>query len=117
MVVEGANNDILCGVAKHIEEHGDAPRIIIFDIPRVNEGGVSYQAIEKLKNGYFFSGKYESGMCRFNSPHLIIFSNDPPVMEKLSEDRWVVNKLVKCDCPPMRNTKWVNIRICPKCGT
>lgn len=93
MVVEGANNDILCGVAKYIEEHNEAPRMIIFDIPRVNEGGVSYQAIEKLKNGYFFSGKYESGMVRFNSPHLICFSNDPPLCEKLSKDRWQIYEL------------------------
>lgn len=98
MVVEGANNDILCGVSKYIEEHGTAPRMIVFDIPRVNEGGCSYQAIEKLKNGYFFSGKYESGMCRFNSPHILCFSNGPPIRENLSKDRWEITKLVKCKC-------------------
>lgn len=95
MVVEGANNDILCGVSKWIEEKGEAPRMIIFDIPRCNQNHVSYQAIEKLKNGYFFSGKYESGMVRFNSPHLICFSNDPPETDKLSKDRWKIYNLNK----------------------
>lgn len=104
MVVEGANNDILCGVSKWIEEKGEAPRIIIFDIPRVNAGGVSYQAIEKLKNGYFFSGKYESGMVRFNSPHLICFSNEIPEWKNLSVDRWNIFQLNKN--APMERTKY-----------
>lgn len=92
-VCEGANNDILCGISKYIEEHGECPPIIIFDIPRVNEGGVSYQAIEKLKNGYFFSSKYESGMVRFNSPHVIVFANQGPDYNKLSRDRWRIRNL------------------------
>lgn len=94
MVVQGGNNDILCGVTRWIEEHGEAPRIIIFDIPRVNCGHVSYQAIESIKNGMFFSGKYESGMCRFNCPHVIIFSNEEPEEEKLSWDRWIIKELI-----------------------
>lgn len=93
ILVSGANNDILCGVQKYIETHGNAPGIIIFDIPRVNKEHVSYQAIESLKNGCFFSGKYESGMVRFNKPHLIVFSNEEPETHKLSEDRWVIEEL------------------------
>lgn len=93
MVVQGANKDILCGVTKWIEDKGCAPPIIIFDVPRVAKGHVSYQAIEALKNGFFFSGKYESGMCRFNSPHVIVCANIPPETEFLSEDRWIIHDL------------------------
>ena len=118
-IVEGANNDVLFGIASLIESTGECPRIVIFDIPRVNEGGVSYQAIEKLKNGMFFSPKYESGMCRFNSPHLICFANEPPKIGKLSKDRWIIEKLVKCNCENylMKDEIEQNRILCPECGT
>ncbi len=93
IVVSGACKDALHGVADWIRTNEAGPRIIVFDIPRCNAGHVSYQAIEAIKNGAFFSGKYESGMVRFNSPHVIIFSNEPPEYEKLSNDRWVVKRL------------------------
>ena len=92
-VVQGKNNDILCGISGYIEKFDHCPRMVVFDIPRVNDNHVSYQAIESLKNGYFFSGKYESGMCRFNSPHVIIFSNEEPEMYNLTSDRWIVRNL------------------------
>ena len=92
-VVQGKNNDILCGISSFIEKFEYCPRIIVFDIPRVNDNHVSYQAIESLKNGYFFSGKYESGMCRFNSPHVIVFSNEEPEDYNLSPDRWIIQNL------------------------
>lgn len=92
-VVQGKNNDILYGITKYIEDNEECPPIVIFDIPRVNDNHVSYQAIESLKNGFFFSGKYESGMCRFNSPHILVFSNEEPYVENLSKDRWIIRKL------------------------
>ena len=46
--------------------------------------------MEAIKNGCFFSGKYESGMVRFNSPHILVFANEPPERTKLSQDRWCV---------------------------
>jgi hypothetical protein len=93
MEVSGASADVLCGVTNWIEKNGEAPRIIIFDIPRVNKGHVSYQAIEKIKDGKFFSGKYESGMVRFNKPHILCFANEEPEDWKLSKDRWKVQEL------------------------
>lgn len=98
MVVSGANKDILCGIQQWIEKNGEAPRLVVFDIPRVSEGHVSYQAIENIKNGCFFSGKYESGMVRFNSPHILCLSNERPEVEKLSNDRWEVKYLRLGDC-------------------
>lgn len=93
MVVSGACGDCLFTIATYIQANGDAPPIIIFDIPRCNEGHVSYQAIEQIKNGLFCSSKYESKMVRFNSPHVIVFSNQQPDMTRLSKDRWVVQEL------------------------
>lgn len=93
LIVGGSNNDILHGVVSYIDKHSRAPSMVIIDVPRVNKGMVSYQAIESIKNGCFFSGKYESTMVRFNSPHILVMSNQLPDVYKLSADRWRIYHL------------------------
>ena len=66
------------------------PDIVIIDVPRCTLGYISYQGIEEVKNGIFFSGKYESKMVTGPIPHLIVFANEEPNYEKLSKDRWEV---------------------------
>lgn len=85
-LVEGKKNDILFAASEVDSE------IYIFDFERTIEGFVSYSAIEKIKNGLYMSGKYESkSICR-NSPHIFIFANFPPETDSLSKDRWnIVN--------------------------
>ncbi len=92
-VVAGKGIDVLSTIAKKVDKDGGGPPIIIFDVPRVNEGHVSYQAMEGIKNGLFYSGKYEGLMVRFNSPHLLVFANAPPNKTKLSADRWIIKNL------------------------
>lgn len=92
--VSGKGADVLCGISSFIENHGRCPPIVIYDIPRSCSEYVSYQSIEKLKDGKFFSGKYESGMVRYNKPHIVCFANCPPDCEKMSSDRWVVECLI-----------------------
>lgn len=87
IVVGGKGSDMRYAVAKTIEDKGDI-EIVCIDLARTSEGFVSYEGIENIKNGIFFSGKYESGMCIFNSPHILVFSNYEPDYEKLSKDRW-----------------------------
>jgi len=99
LVVQGANKDILCGLAAWIAKNGEGPEVIVFDVPRTNKGHVSYQAIESLLNGFCFSGKYESGMLRFNPPHVCVFANEEPDYSSCSADRWVVEELTSAgDC-------------------
>lgn len=64
--------------------------IWIFDIPRVNKGGVSYEAMEALRNGLWFSGYGDAvGMTRLDfNPVVLVFCNELPDVVKLSEDRW-----------------------------
>lgn len=94
-IVQGKNNDILFGIAEYVKANGNSPKIVVLDVPRCNNNHVSYQAIESIKNGLFYSNKYESGMCRFDSPHILVFSNQEPDYEYLSEDRWIVNELTR----------------------
>ncbi len=93
IVIGGASKDCLHVIAEVVTKTGDCPRMVIFDVPRTNNGHVSYQAIEAVKNGMFCSGKYESKMVRFNSPHVLVFANQEPEREKLSADRWIINEL------------------------
>jgi len=69
---------------------GDDAEIYVFDYPRSIEGSVSYQAIEEIKNGIYFVGKYESQKICRNPPHVFVFANFYPDLEKLSVDRWVI---------------------------
>lgn len=88
-VSSGSAKDITYQVVKSQQE----PKNVIFNLPRSAEGAMSYAAIESLKDGLLFSGKYEGGVKLFPPPHVIIFANFLPDYGKLSLDRWVVRHL------------------------
>lgn len=93
--VSGKSNDCKYAIIAYNECNHAWPSIIIFDIPRTNADYVNYEAIESIKNGCFFSGKYESKQVLMNSPHVIIFANSPPKLHMLSLDRWNVVQIMK----------------------
>ncbi len=67
---------------------------IMIDIPRANEGHISYASLESIKNGMVCNTKYETGVKIFNSPHLFIFANfAPDNVDNLSHDRWDIINL------------------------
>ena len=76
-------------IVQYIEKN-PAPRVVLINIPRASKDFVSYTGIEEIKDGLFFSGKYEGGMVCFNSPHVVVFSNEEPDYSKMSGDRWDV---------------------------
>lgn len=92
--LQGKSNDIKCGVAAYIKENKSLD-IAIFYYPRTYEDYVSYEALESIKDGIFFNGKYESGMCMYNSPHVLIFANFEPNKDSLSKDRWNIVRIPK----------------------
>lgn len=71
------------------------PKIVCFNLPRTLESRVNYSAIEAIKDGMIFSGKYDSHTKVFDSPHVIIMANFMPKLTALSIDRWVVHDLIK----------------------
>ncbi len=89
----GKKADVFNGIAKAMEvDPKNWPRLILLDIPRSMREFVNYGAIEEMKNGFIFSGKYEGAQLIFPPPHVIVFSNERPITEKMSTDRWrVVN--------------------------
>ncbi len=72
--------------------------VIIFDYVRDAAEYVNYGVIEQIKNGILFSSKYESGMKRFNVPHIIVMANFLPLSTKWSRDRYNVFKITDTSC-------------------
>lgn len=90
----GKASDMKYAIIQFVLTHKKSPEIILIDIPRsMDEKYISYSGIESIKNGIIFSTKYESGMCMFDSPHVLIFSNNYPDLSKFSEDRWILKKI------------------------
>lgn len=75
----------------------DEVNTVIIDIPRNNGNKVSYNSIECILNGMITNTKFETGVKLFNPPHVIVFSNQAPETEKLSEDRWVISEIFNND--------------------
>lgn len=88
LVVGGKATDMKAAIALMEKK----PTICVMDVPRSVEH-ISYTGIEEIKNGIFFSSKYESGMVKMNFPHFIVLANCEPEMHKLSADRWVVRNI------------------------
>ena len=89
--LHGKGSDVRNGIVQYTQVQGYTPEIIVFPIPRSHSSDyVSYEALENIKDMYFYSGKFEGGMVCGNAPHLYVFANYPPDIEKMSEDRWKV---------------------------
>lgn len=89
--VSGKSGDIKYAIKQELEERDIY--VIIFDVPRDQKNMISYTAIEEIKNGCVFSTKFESGKCIFNPPHVIVFANCEPDIERLSKDRWIIKEI------------------------
>ncbi len=87
IIAGGKKADIFNQVKVHMDADKD-PTIIILDVPRDTLDYINYGAIESLKNGHIYSGKYEGGKCIFKIPHVIVFANEGPDRSKMSSDRW-----------------------------
>jgi len=84
--------DILTCVEKHYNTY-------IFDFPRSLGDFTPFNALEQLKNGYITDCKLKKAgrTLMFQPPHIIIFSNHEPNIEKLSKDRWKIYNIVDND--------------------
>jgi hypothetical protein len=93
--ISGKGADVRNGICTYMGNNdGDTPGLVVMNVPRclesVTGGYISYEALENVKDMYFYSGKYEGGVVCGNCPHLYIFANFPPETEKMSADRWVI---------------------------
>ena len=99
IMISGKGSDVKHGVVNYIDSHnGIAPKIIFVDIPRSvllnwNRSYTDFSAIEAIKNGNFFSDKYDSKQVIMNAPHVMIFANNFPNLEMLTRDRWDIREI------------------------
>lgn len=85
VVTGGRHTDIFYGY--------NFEKVVFFDWTRDNQETVPYSVLESFKNGYFLNTKYESTPVRFETPHVVVFANYPPLMNKLSLDRWDIREI------------------------
>ena len=79
-------------------------KIFIFNVSRsFKVEDIPYSIFEEIKDGKAVSPKYDSRQLRFNVPNtILIFSNELPLFEKMSKDRWNIftilcnNELKQC---------------------
>lgn len=93
IILSGKATDIQYAISQQVNKHYKEVKIIIFNYSRSNEEHLSYQALEQVKDGLFFSSKYESEMCIYDCPHVFCFANFAPQQSKLSQDRWDIKEI------------------------
>lgn len=96
LVLCGKANDMKYAIIKFYEKNGYYPSILLFNLPRAFDCEyLSLAGIEEIKDGMFYCGKYEGGMCLMNPPHVIICSNTNlnDITEDVSRGRWKIIKV------------------------
>jgi hypothetical protein len=98
--LNGAKRHVLASAFKQADKGCE---LFVFGVARsredMNGPPVSYDALEQLKDGLFHSGFgiEATGMCVMNSPHVIVFANEMPDINRLSKDRWKIGEIVDND--------------------
>lgn len=65
--------------------------VFFFNIPRGGMEYLQYTILEQLKDRMVFSPKYNSQMKYLTkTPHVVVFCNEAPDMQKMSADRYVI---------------------------
>lgn len=101
MIVSGNSKDLLSAVAfwvngdKDTKTEGKPLKLVIWNVARARQDKLAWGAVEELKDGAFFSGKYKGTQVLMNPPHVWVFMNLMPDMKMLSKDRWNIFKVDK----------------------
>lgn len=87
MILGGKATDMLNGICQLQKAGKKMPSVILINLPRVCDH-ISYSGLEQLKDGLFFSPKFEGGCIFMPHPHIFVFANSVPDITKMSMDRW-----------------------------
>lgn len=66
----------------------ESKTVFLFDIPRNQMTFLQYSVLEMLKDLLVFSPKYESGSKVMKMNHVMVFCNEEPDMDALTNDRY-----------------------------
>lgn len=67
-------------------------KLLVVDVPREKGEHLQYSFLEQVKDGILSSPKYQSEIKMFPPPHVLVFMNEEPNMNSLSEDRYHIIK-------------------------
>lgn len=96
MMIDGDSKGSMFAVAAWSRQlDTSAIPVVFMNITRTAH--VNWDLVESIKDGIFFSSKYESAMCIMPCPHVIIFANHPPCGCSLSRDKIKTFKIVDND--------------------
>jgi len=56
---------------------------------------ISYKSMEAISDGAISNTKFEAGCFIMNKPHIFVFANCLPVMNKLTKSRWILKTIVE----------------------
>jgi len=86
IVIEGKKGDVLCMASEKWH------RVWLVCMDRdMSPSDAPYGAIEKLKDGLYMNGKYETkSVIEERMSHVVVLANCKPIMGKLTKDRWKV---------------------------
>ena len=91
IVQNGKTADIVHGLSKEDESR---LRTVFIDFSRSNEDHLNFDMIERIKNGYLFSTKYDSHVVQMaRSLHVVLFVNQHIDYSKMSMDRWRIYEM------------------------
>jgi len=51
---------------------------------------ISYKSMETISDGAISNTKFEAGCFIMNKPHVFVFANCLPIMDKLTANRWII---------------------------
>lgn len=106
-VGDGRPTSLTHAIAYYTYDSKTYPPIILVDVPRSSRHKIDYSTLENLKDCLIFTDRYDAKcVIGKNHPHLIIFSNSYPDIEKFSDDRWCIFKI--------QNNKLLLERLDPK---
>jgi len=98
LIVNGKSENMFHALASNPSRR----EVIVVNCPRSMQDYMNYGAIEMIKDGLVYSGKYEGAQLVFNCPHVFVFANTPPAEEKMSAGRWHVVHIVTSEVSPVR---------------
>jgi len=78
------------------KKRADWPEVIMFDIPKDIEEKqyrMMFTAIEIIKSGWVYDGRYTSRKMMVDPPNIIVFANKVPYLKALTPDKWSLWKI------------------------
>jgi len=89
-ITESTFKDVARAIIDYIKDGGKLMAVVC-NIMKCQKLDETYAALESVKDGLLFSGKYDSGDAVFESPHVFVFMNEQPDQTKLTADRFIIH--------------------------